>query len=50
MPLGSPCDYIVAITDHSNAAMPFVLTAFPASLTVLTNHCYYAMKSFVQHH
>ena len=26
--LGAPCDCIVAIIDYSNAAMPFVITAF----------------------
>ena len=30
MPLESPCDHIKAITDHSNAATPFVITAFLA--------------------
>ena len=30
MSLGAPCDGFVALTDHSNAAMPFVITAFVA--------------------
>ena len=28
--LGTQCDYIIAILDHSDTAMSFVITAFPA--------------------
>ena len=28
--LGTPGDHIMAITDHSDGTMPFVVTAFPA--------------------
>ena len=30
IPLGTPCDCILVTTDYSNAAMPFVVTAFAA--------------------
>ena len=30
MPLGALYDYIMAIIDRSNAAIPFVITTFPA--------------------
>ena len=41
MPLGTPCNCIMAIIDHSNAAMPFVVTAYPALQIALTKHCGY---------
>ena len=39
-PLGIPCDCIMAIMDHSNTAIPFVITAFPALLTALPSQCH----------
>ena len=40
MPLGAPCDCPVAITYHSNATVPFVITTFQleefSSLTTAT--------------
>ena len=44
MPFGIPCDSIMVIIDHSNAAMAFVFTAFHALSTALANHCYFATE------
>ena len=30
MPLGTPCNCIMVITDQTNAAVPFVVTTYPA--------------------
>ena len=51
MPLGTPCVCIVVINDHSNATMPFVISAFLALSTVLANHYHYVTKcqDLVQH-
>ena len=38
MPLGTPSDHNVVIVDHSNAAMPFVITAYPALWIVFSIH------------
>ena len=42
MPLGAPCDGIMAIVDHSNAAHSFIVTAYPA-LKMTANHCHLVM-------
>ena len=28
LPLGTPCNYIITLIDQSDAAMPFVITAY----------------------
>ena len=43
-PLGTPCDCMVALCNTSNAAVPFVITAFLALWIVLINPCHHATK------
>ena len=44
-PLGAPWDYIMAKIDHSNAAMPFVITAFLASWIVFADQNHQVLVS-----
>ena len=41
MPLGTPCDCTVVITDNPKEEKPFVVTAFPALSTALVNQSHY---------
>ena len=51
MPFGTPFNCIMAIIDQSNAAMPFVIAAYPALLTAFANQhdCVAKCQVLIQH-
>ena len=42
MPLGAPCDCIMAILDHLDAMLPFLVTSHPTLMIFFANQCHYA--------
>ena len=42
MLLGTPCDHIVAVLDHSDTTQPFIVTAYPALKNVFDNQYHHA--------
>ena len=49
--LGALCHHTMAVTDHSNTTMLFVVVTFQTLIAALTNQCQYVIKcqGLIQH-